>query len=301
MSIAGVSPERAAQTANQQSVTNAQQNLAQSANITDYEFKIHNLHWSHVLNSLVETAIEHLRTTNKKLVKRFIMDDSSLASLEIDPEQYSNCDIGIFTTDIGKETEIFDHLKQMSQALIQNDKINLSMLTRMLEANSLSELKKQMNEYEMQQQKQQQEMQRAEQEHAERMLEMEIDNREDMQAHEIELQHMRNEVEIYKAQLGALRFQSELTPQDVQGFVDAEQDRVMEYQIAQEDRLADQQDKQQDRMLKSKEQDIKLKTAEIAADAKIKAEQIKLANPVAGESPNKEKMKSARNVKIKKR
>jgi hypothetical protein len=301
MSIAGVSPERAAQISTQQSVTNAQQNLAQSANITDYEFKIHNLNWSQILNTLVETAVENLRMTNKKLVKRFILDDASIAALEIDPEQYANCDIGLFTTDIGKENEIFDHLKNMSQALVQNDKINLSMLVKMLEADSLSELKKLTNEYEIQQQKQQQEMQQMQQEHEQRLVEMEIENREDQQEHEIQIQHMRNEVEIYKAQVGALRFQNELTPQDIQGFVDAEQERTMQYQIAQEDRLADQQDKQQDRMLKSKEQNIKLKTAEIAADAKLKAEQIKLANPVAGESPNRAKIEAAKKIKIKKK
>jgi hypothetical protein len=301
MSIAGVSPERAAQISTQQSVTNAQQNMTQSANITDYEFKIHNLHWTHVLNTLVETAIEHLRSSNKKLIKRFVLDDSHIASLEIDPELYTNSDIGLFTTDIGKENEIFSHLKQMSQALIQNDKISLGLLTKMLEADSLSELKKLTNEYEQQRQKQEENAQAMQREHEQNMLEMEIANREDQQEHEIELQHMRNEVEIYKAQLNALRFQEELTPSDVQGFVDAEQQRVLDYQIAQEDRLADQQDKQQDRLLKSREQDIKLKTAELAAEAKIKAEQIKLANPTAGERPNKAKMEAARKVKIKKK
>lgn len=301
MSIAGVSPERAAQISSQQSVTNAQQNMTQSANITDYEFKIHNLHWTHVLNTLVETAVEHLRMSKKKLVKRFILDDSHVASLEIDPEMYTNSDIGLFTTDIGKENEIFNHLKQLTQALVQNDKINLLTLTKMLEADSLSELKKLANEYEQQRQKQEESIQQQQAQNQKEMLEMEIANREDQQEHEIQIQHMRNEVEIYKAQIGALRFQTELTPSDIQGFVDKEQDRVNNYQIAQEDRLADQQDKQQDRILKSKEQDIKLRTAEIAAEAKLKAEQIKLANPVAGEAPNKAKMNAAKHIKIKKK
>jgi hypothetical protein len=300
MSIAGVSPERMAQTSMGQSVTNAQQNLNQSAHITDYEFKIHNLHWSELLNTLIETVLEHLRTTDKKLIKRFLLDDGTLAALEIDPTNYANSDIGIFTTDTGKEEQIFSHLKDMSHALIQTDKINLTTLTSMLEADSLSELKKLTNEYEKQREKQQQAMQQSQQEHERQMSEMQLESREDQQAHEVELQHMRNEVEIYKAQVGALRFNNEITPSEVQGFVDAEQKRVMDYQIAQEDRLSKQQENQQERMVKMKEQDVRLKTAEIAADAKIKAEKIKLANPTAGEKPNPSKIKSAKNIKLEK-
>ena len=300
MAIAGVSPERMAQTSMGQSVTNAQQNLNQSAHITDYEFKIHNLHWSEVLNTLIETVLEHLRMTDKKLVKRFLLDDGTLAALEIDPTNYANADIGIFTTDTGKEEQIFNHLKDMSHALIQTDKINLTTLTNMLEADSLSELKKLTNEYEKQREKQQQVMQQSQQEHERQMAEMQLESREDQQAHEVELQHMRNEVEIYKAQVGALRFNNEITPSEVQGFVDAEQKRVMDYQIAQEDRLAKQQENQQDRIVKMKEQDVKLKAAEIAADAKIKAEKIKLANPTAGEKPNASKIKAAKNIKLEK-
>ena len=74
----------------------------------------------------------------------------------------------------------------------------------------------------------------------------------------------------------------------------------MDYQIAQEDRLSKQQENQQERMVKMKEQDVRLKTAEIAADAKIKAEKIKLANPTAGEKPNPSKIKSAKNIKLEK-
>ena len=297
MSIAGLSPERMAQASNQQSVTNAQQNINQSSHITDYEFKIHNLHWSEVLNTLIETVLEHLRTTDKKLVKRFILDDGSLAALEIDPAQYANSDIGIFTTDSGKEEQIFNHLKDMSQALIQNDKINLSTLTKMLEADSLSELKKLTNEYEQQQQKQQQEMQQMEQQHQKELLDMEIASREDQQAHEIELQHMKNEVEIYTSQVEALKFSTDLTPADIQGFVDAEQERMTTYQIAQEDRLVQQYENQQDRAVKSKAEDVKLEAAKIAADAKIKAEKIKLANPTSGERPNKAKISAAKKIK----
>ena len=298
MSMAGVSPERLAQTSHQQTVTNAQQNLTQSAHITDYEFKVHNLHWAETLNTLVETAIHYLRTTEKKMIKRFILDDTNITTLELDPEEYTNCDLGLFVTDTGKENEIFEHLKNLTQALVQNDKISLSLLTKMLEADSLSELKKLTNEYEVQKQKQEEQMQVMEREHLQAMQEAEIEAREDQQQHEIDLQHMKNEVEIYKAQVGALRFQNEVTPQDIQGFVDAEQEREMNYKIAEEDRVADQQDKQQDRLLKVKEIEAKERMEKMKAEAKLKAEKIKLANPVSGETPNKSKMKAANNIKI---
>jgi hypothetical protein len=296
-SIAGVAPERMAQSSHQQSVTNAQQNLTQSAHITDYEFKIHNLHWSKLLNSLVETAIYHLVTTKKKLVKRFILEDSTVASLEIDPEQYTNVDLGLFTTDTGKEHDIFEHLKQMTQALIQNDKISLSILTKMLEADSLSELKKHINEYEINKQKLEENMAAMEREHQQTMQEAEIESREDQQQHEIDLQHMKNEVEIYKAQLNALRFKEGLTPSEIQGFVDSEQKRELEYQIAEEDRVAEQQSKHQDRLLKMREMDHKEKIEMIKADAKLKAEKIKLANPVVGEKSTPISKSFARKVK----
>lgn len=287
MLSAGVNPERMGQTSSAQTVSNMQQNITQTAHITDYEFKVHNLHWSKVLNSLITVALNYHRNNQKDIRKRFILDDGTYANLMINIGDFDNCDIGIFTTDSGKEHEIFDHMKNMTQALIQNDKINFSLLKNMLASESLEELDGFIEEYEANQERREQQMQQMQQEHEQRMQEREIEAREDQQAHEIELKSMDIEAKIYDSQLDALKFNKEASPEDIHKFVNQERDREMKAQLEASKLQKEIASETYDRQLKREEIASKERIAKDNNKTKIEVENKKLKNPVSGEKITK--------------
>jgi len=234
MLAAGVAPERLAQTSQQQSVTGMQQNMQQSSHITNYQFRIHDLNWSLLLNDFLNLTISQLQKNKLPFIERFILDDNSVVNLNITPEMFDNVTIGLFVNNASKEHLIFEHLRNMTQALIQNDKINLSILTKMLSADSLQELTKEIANYEANQEAKEQQMQQMQQEHQTKMAEREIEFREDQQEHEIQLKTMDVDSFIYGKQLDALKFAEGVNPAEIHKFVDSEQKRDMEYQIASE-------------------------------------------------------------------
>jgi hypothetical protein len=286
MLAAGVPPERLAQTSQQQSVTGMQQNVQQSAHITNYQFRVHDLNWSLLLNDFLNLSITQIQRGKLPFVQRFILEDSSVVNLSITPETFDNVTIGLFVSNSSKEHAIFEHLRQMTQALIQNDKINLSILSKMLSADSLQELNKEIETYEANQAAQDQQMQQMQQEHESKMAEREIEFREDNQAHEIQLKTMDIEKEIYIQQMETLQF-TEATPEQVHKFVDAEQERSSQYQLETE---KGQREEFKELRKESLERE-KLATGERVSDKDNKAamerEQLKaktaLKNKVAGE------------------
>jgi hypothetical protein len=283
MMAGGVNPERLGQTSNNQSVTGMQQNIVQTSHITDYQFKVHNLLWSEILNTLVELTITYLRKNKKSLVKRFMLSDGSIANLDFDATEYSNIDIGVFISDSGKEHEIFEHLKSMTQALIQNDKVNLSILKKMLSAESLEQLDQHIAEYEINQQERDQANQKMQEEHQAKMQEREMEFREDQQAHEIELKRMDIEARVYDSQMDALKFTEGITPEAVHSFVDKEQERASKYDMEM-DKLDLEESKVEGENI-NKDKDRQLEREKLASKEKIeklKAETA-LKNKVVGE------------------
>lgn len=172
--VAGVSRGREGQIAPNEAVTNAQANNAYSAVVTGTYFQSHNHNWCKILDSLLniaQTCYKH-----KNVTKQWILDDLSIAVLELNPDSITNASFGVFVTDSIKEEEVFQTLRGLMQALVQNDKASFSDLITTLKSDSIAELsnkirsseeKAQQREAEMQQMQlqAQQEMQQAQQEY----------------------------------------------------------------------------------------------------------------------------------------
>lgn len=200
---------------------------------------MHDLNWSLLLNDFLNLVISQIQRQKLPFIERFILEDNSVINLEITPETFDNITIGLFVSNASKEQGIFQHLRNMTQALVQNDKVNLSILSKMLAAESLQELNKEIDKYEANKEIQQQQMQQMQQEHETRMAERELEFREDAQEHEIALKTMDIEAKLYSSQMDALKFSEGITPEAVRKFVDKEQDRDMKYKI-EADRVANQ-------------------------------------------------------------
>lgn len=199
--VAGINRQREGQTGPTEAVSNAQANIQMSALITEIYFQAHNKLWEKCLTSLV--AVTKQAWKGKSIVKQYVLDDLSLSTLEMSEDDLQDADIGVFITDSGKEHEMFQALKSISDGLLNTNRASFSDLIRLYEANSASELKAGIEASEekfiaTEQQKQQADIQAAQQ------------AMEAQHAFEFEKQQREFEHEVLIAEIESFKFQKDL-------------------------------------------------------------------------------------------
>lgn len=159
--VAGVTRQREGQVSSGEAVTNAQENILRSATITEATyFQPHFKLWEKVLDTSLSLAAACWQ--NKSILKQYILDDLSVATLEIGPSDLQNADFGVFLSNHIKDHEVFETMRAMIQPLIQNDKAKMSDIIKMIKATSTQDLANQIEaseELAMQQQQQEMQMQ----------------------------------------------------------------------------------------------------------------------------------------------
>ena len=160
--IAGITRQREGWIASQEAVGNSQESISRSAVITEaVYFRPHEALWTEVLNSLVQCA--QVALADKRMVKQFILDDMSVAAIDLDPIEFANSDFGVYVSDSAKDNEIFRNMQMYAQALIQNDKVTSQELFEIFEATSVQDIKRAIIKGEQRRQKQYMEQLQAQQ------------------------------------------------------------------------------------------------------------------------------------------
>jgi hypothetical protein len=194
--VAGVNRQREGQTAPNEAVTNSQSNIAMSSMVTEVYFQAHNKLWERILNSLMDVA--EICFKNKSLVKQWVLDDQSLATLEFTPDSLTNASFGVFVVDSPKEQQVFDQLQALGQAMIQNDKATLSDWIKVLEGTSTQQLKRSILQSEKDAQTREQQNMQAQMEAANQAQEKEHQFQLELQAREIEGKIAIAQIESFK-------------------------------------------------------------------------------------------------------
>lgn len=115
--IAGITKQREGQISNRETVGGVERSVNQSANVTEFWFSIHEDFKLRVLEAFVEAAKVALSNNKKKI--QYILDDTSIALLEVDGEYISEADYGIVCTNSTRVLELEQALRQLSQTLVQ--------------------------------------------------------------------------------------------------------------------------------------------------------------------------------------
>jgi len=116
--IAGVSKQREGAIHQNETASGVERSVNQSSHITEYWFHTHEKVKLRVLNAFLETAKIALRGQNKKV--QYILDDQSIEILNIDGNEFAECDYGLTATSSSKAVELENMLKQNAQAFMQN-------------------------------------------------------------------------------------------------------------------------------------------------------------------------------------
>lgn len=198
--VAGVTKGREGQLTPNEAVSNAQSNIQMSTLVTEPYFQAHYKLWERILTSLVAAARTAWR--GKDIVKQFVLDDMSSITLELSKDEPQDWEIGVFISDSGREHEMFQALKGISDGLLNTNRATFSDLIKLYEATSASELRTAIEASEDKAIQQQQQAQQAELQ-AKQQLE---DSR---QQFEFEKQAREHEHDLKIAYIESLKFQKD--------------------------------------------------------------------------------------------
>jgi len=136
--VAGVSKQREGQILPGEAVNNANSNIHMSSVITEIYFHVHNKLWEKVLTQLLQVTKD--LWSSKSVTKQYVLDDMSIASLELDDTYFQDAEFGVFVSSSSKEDEIFSTLRALSDRLLQSDRVTISDIVKIFKSTSIEDL-----------------------------------------------------------------------------------------------------------------------------------------------------------------
>lgn len=267
----GVSPQREAQFSSNTNVTDNQQAIVQSSHITEHYFRKHNDLWKKIMEAYINYA--KLAWKDKKIKRQYLMPDLTVQTLEIkDTEKLLNADLGLFVTDSGKEFEYINQMAEMTKLMAQNG-ASIETVSYILKARaqgtSPEEIHKMITKLQLDAEKRQQATAKAQQENEKAIAQMEIEAESRKFAHEIDIEKIKGEYTLEKANIDASRFQKAADSDD-----DGEPDivEVAKLKLEENKHLSELEIKNKELAIKQKELD--LKAQEISTNATLKNKDI---------------------------
>ena len=199
--VVGISPQREGQIANRETVGGVERATLQSSHITEWLFARHDDTKKRVCEAFLETAKVAFRGNNIKF--QYILPDKSIKMMEIDGEDFSECDYGLVVDNSSDTQKLASQMETLAQAALQNQLLDFSTIMKLYSSSSIAEKQRMVESNEKkiqernaqaQQQQTQQLQQQAQMEQQVAMAKME---------HEAALNTENNETKIIVAQINA--------------------------------------------------------------------------------------------------
>ena len=150
--ITGISRQREGDIAQSAGLGTTQQAIMNSAQITEPWFYLHERTKLRVMDTLLDTA-KYCISTGKAKKMQHILDDMTIVTYQLEPDQFCEAEYGIMTTNSANDRQLYEALKQLAHAGIQNDKINFSQLMDIYTTTSLSSIRRKIERAESDKQK----------------------------------------------------------------------------------------------------------------------------------------------------
>lgn len=106
--------------------------------------------------------------------------------------------------DNSKSFRVLEQFKQLSQALIQNDKADLSTLIDLVRTDNLSEFQSKLSEIDERNRKREQEMQQRQQAHEKEMMQMQLKAKEDIQIQELNNTYLKGVMDYNRSEMQSM-------------------------------------------------------------------------------------------------
>lgn len=192
----GITRQRLGSIQTSELVGNTERAVTQSSHITEPYFAPHEYFKIRVCEAMIEIAKDCLQ--DKKSNFQYITDDLAAVLFEVDGDEFSNADYGIFISNAVKDEESLETLKQLLQAALQNDKIELSSVVDVLNTRSLSDLKHKLIDAEEDRNEQIQQQAQAQQQHEKQLQDQQTQLEQEKMDRESEEKQLdrENQIEI---------------------------------------------------------------------------------------------------------
>lgn len=261
----GISPQREGQISNRETVGGVERATLQSAHITEWLFAQHDNLKKRVYECFIETAKIALKGRKKKF--EYITSNGSRQLMEIDGDQFAECDYGIVVDNSPGTLALAQKLESLAQAGLQNQMFNFSTMMKLFGSESIPEKIKIMENaerkaQEMQQQQAQQQMQLQQQQMQQQaqMEQAKLDR-------EYQMHQEDNETKILVAQINA-------SAEDKR-FAMMNNDNEVEKEFTQKE--FDEKIRQFDEQMKQNKAKLDLEKQKHRDDVRLKEKQIKKA------------------------
>ncbi len=166
-------PQRLGQIVSSEAVRNSQQNIQQSTYQTQDLFTLHNEVVERVLNRHINN--ERIALMDNDFVASYVLDDMSIAELNLDKELLDAAEVGIILRNSSEDFNNLREIKQDSQAMIQNGMITFPEYIRLKMANNMADALNIAERAEKKLLQRQQEQQQAQAEQAQQIEQMRAD------------------------------------------------------------------------------------------------------------------------------
>lgn len=205
----GITKQIEGQIGADEAVRNTQQALVQSANILEPYFELHNNIKRNVLQALIECAKVAYAEFQPPCLT-YVLDDMSKKMINMDYDLLENSTYGIFVSNSMKSNEALQMVEQLSHAALQNQRVELSDVVKIMRSESVQEAEEMLltaekqrieREQAIEQQRLQQEAQLAQKAREWEKERLEIEHRNNME--EITL---KGELDIQKQTILSLGF-----------------------------------------------------------------------------------------------
>lgn len=199
--LVGISRQREGQVSNRETVGGVERATLQSSHITEWLFEKHDDTKRRALQCFLETAKIAFR--GRVIKKNYILDDGTSQLLEIDGDQFAECDYGI-CVDNSQNTQKFNQqLETLAQAALQNHVINFSTLMKLYSSASTAEKQRLIERSEQQMMDMQQQQQQQQQQAELQKVQMENQIKQAELQQKLEMNNQDNETKILVAQINA--------------------------------------------------------------------------------------------------
>jgi hypothetical protein len=177
--LVGINRQREGNTYNRETVGGIERAVLQSSYITDWLFQQHDDTKRRVLECFLEQAKGALRGRSMKF--QYILSDNSRKSMEIDGEEFNECDYGLVVDNSTDTQKLNSQIETIGQAALQNQ-FKMSAILKLYSSASLQEKIRIVEKAEKEMQQQQQDAQQQQAQIEQQKIQA------DMQAKQLEMQ-----------------------------------------------------------------------------------------------------------------
>lgn len=136
--IVGISPQREGQISNRETVGGVERATLQSSHSTEWLFFTHESVKKRVLECLIETAKIAMKGRPAKKFP-YILSDGSEALMEVDGDEFAECDYGLVVDNSSGTQELNQKLDGLAQAALQTQTLDFSIIMKIYTTKSTAE------------------------------------------------------------------------------------------------------------------------------------------------------------------